>query len=201
MNTAEGSSASSPMSDAEEVRLAKQRDRAVWAAWHDRHYNAIYRYAFVRLGNQEDAEDLASQVFLEALKGIDRYAYRERPILAWLYGIAGNLVLKRKREAARSWATREASAAIEDSREEETATLQRLLVSDLLNRLKKEHRDALVLRYLLDLPTKDVARALNKSEAATYSLLFRALEAAHAVFSRTSASQESERLAARKRAG
>jgi DNA-directed RNA polymerase specialized sigma24 family protein len=55
------------------------------------------------------------------------------------------------------------------------------LVSYALEKLKKEHREVLVLRYLLDMPTKDVARAINKSEQATYSLLFRALQAAHAV--------------------
>jgi RNA polymerase sigma-70 factor (ECF subfamily) len=166
-----------------EVRGAKQRDQVVWAAWHDRYFPQLYRYAFLRLSDKDEAEDIAAQVFLEALKGIDRFTYQGRPILAWLYGIANNLALKRRRQLARMPVSKNDEVGVEagGSVEEEEATVQRLLVTYALEKLKKEHREVLVLRYLLDMPTKDVARAINKSEQATYSLLFRALQAAHAV--------------------
>src|SRR5687768_11958402 len=74
------------------VRRAKERDAAAWSELYDAYYQVLFRYAFVRLRRREDAEDVASQVFLEAIKGIDGYEDRGRPFLAWFYGIAHNLV-------------------------------------------------------------------------------------------------------------
>lgn len=68
--------------ESDSVSRAKSRDSSVWAAWYDRYYGNLYRYAYAKLGRREDAEDLASQVFVEALKNIDRFTYRGRPVLA-----------------------------------------------------------------------------------------------------------------------
>jgi RNA polymerase sigma-70 factor (ECF subfamily) len=168
--------------EAEEVRRAKQRDSLVWAAWHDAYYPLIYRYAFVRLANPEDAEDVTSQVFLEALKGIHRYEFRGRPIVAWLYGIAHNLVQHRRQELARRPKPIELSeGGAEALLDNSEATDAKLLVWSVLEMLKDEHREILVLRYLLDFPAKEVAAILGKTEQAVYSLQLRALDAARRV--------------------
>ena len=88
--------------EAELVKRAKAGDASVWSLWHDRHYPLLYRYAYSRLQGHEDAEDVASQVFMEAIKGIGRYRYSGRPIIAWFYGIARHLVSKRRREAGKT---------------------------------------------------------------------------------------------------
>ena len=164
-----------PADDDESVRLAKSGDRAVWTAWHDTYYPVLYRYAYARLGNANDAEDVASQVFLEALEGIARYQYRGQPILAWFYGIARHLVSRRYRQRGRV-------APLEDEYEDglnpfELVSEERIAIYAALDRLKPEHAEVLILRYLLDLPTKQVANMIGKTEQATYSLQVRALMA------------------------
>ena len=67
------------------IKRVKERDEDAWARLYDLHYLSLYRYAFARLRSREEAEDIAAQVFLEALRGIDRYTYRGKPMLAWLY--------------------------------------------------------------------------------------------------------------------
>jgi RNA polymerase sigma-70 factor, ECF subfamily len=160
------------------VRRAKDRDPVVWAQWHDLYYPFVFRYARSRLASSQDAEDIASQVFLEAIKSIDHYQNRGRPILAWFYGIASNLVSRRYRESKRTVvmsllpAVEELLAADQESSLVEASTLR-----SALGKLKKEHREVLILRFLLDLPTRDIARLLRKSEVAIYSLQVRATDA------------------------
>jgi RNA polymerase sigma-70 factor (ECF subfamily) len=161
--------------EAECVRLAKAGDRAVWTTWHDSYYTVLYRYAYARLGNATDAEDVASQVFLEALEGIGRYQYRGQPILAWFYGIARNLVSRRFRLRGRT-APLDTDTDYEDRLNPFEATSEeRIAIYAALDRLKPEHSEVLILRFLLDLPTKQVANLIGKTEAATYSLQVRAL--------------------------
>lgn len=161
--------------EAESVRLAKSGDRAVWTAWHDDYYPLLYRYAYARLGNATDAEDVASQVFLEALEGIGRYQHRGQAILAWFYGIARHLVSRRFRQRGR---TAPLDGDFEDSLNRfELVSEERIAINAALGRLKPEHAEVLILRYLLDLPIRQVANLIGKTEQATYSLQVRALMA------------------------
>ena len=162
----------------EAVRLAGALDRTVWTHWHDSYYPVLYRYAYVRLGNATDAEDVASQVFLEAIEGINRYQYRGQPILAWFYGIARNLVSRRYRLRGRY-------APLDGDYEDtlnpfEAGSEDRIAIYAALDELKPEHSEVLILRFLLDLPLREVASMIGKTEQATYSLQVRALIAMRA---------------------
>jgi RNA polymerase sigma-70 factor (ECF subfamily) len=161
--------------EAEAVRLAKAGDRGVWTGWHDTYYPVLYRYAYARLSNATDAEDVASQVFLEALEGIHRYQHRGQPILAWFYGIARHLVSRRYHQRGRT--TRLDGDYDDGLNPFETVSDERIAIYAALDRLKPEHAEVLILRYLLDLPTKQVASLIGKTEQATYSLQVRALMA------------------------
>lgn len=74
------------------AQALKDRSPEAWAQVYDRHYDHIYRYALVRTSDPTTAKDLAAATFLEALKSIHTFSYRGRPILAWLYRIARNVV-------------------------------------------------------------------------------------------------------------
>ena len=65
----------------------------------------VYRYALGRLFCREAAEDVAAATFDRALATIDTYSYRGRPALAWLYGIARNVVNETRRSDMRQRAT------------------------------------------------------------------------------------------------
>ena len=174
----------STRSEAEDVRLAKAGNASVWASWHDEYYPILYRYAYARLGSVHDAEDIASQVFLEAWRGIKGYQERGRPVLAWLFGIARHLISRRRRQ------DRNGTAVSLDERAEleagEGVDLDdRLALYEALRALKVEYREVLILRFLLDLPLKEVSDLIGKTEAATYSLQTRALTALRGVLQGT----------------
>ncbi len=115
-------------------------------------------------------------MFLDALKNIDRYEYRGKPVLAWLYRIARNLVIDRLRRLRRAT---ESDSLTADSRNEnfEASIVQSLALNEAVNRLTRDQREVVILRFFLDLPTRQIAAVLGKKEAAVYSLQVRAMSA------------------------
>jgi len=59
---------------------------------YEKYYPKIYNYAYYRLINKEDAEDIVSEVFLKALNGISRFDGKRADISTWLFRIAANAV-------------------------------------------------------------------------------------------------------------
>ena len=162
-------------SEQDEVRLARAHDPQIWAQWYDSHYRTLYRYAYFRLGNREEAEDVAAEVFALAFQRIDSYRYQGRPVLAWFYTIARNLVTDHVRAAARR-----KEAPLEDRPTNTIAFDGQIEATDLrraLTQLKTEQREVVVLRLLLSFSNREVAQMLKKTEAAVHSLQVRGVRA------------------------
>jgi RNA polymerase sigma-70 factor, ECF subfamily len=166
------------LSQRELVALAKQRDSATWSSIFSEHYDVVYRYIFGRLGRKEESEDLASQVFLEALQGIDSFTDMGRPLGAWLFGIARNLANSSARRTSRLGQTESLDA---DGASDHIPQLPGGLSAESidlitgLDGLTKEQREVLVLRFWVGLSAKEVGRVLSKKEPAIYALQVRAI--------------------------
>ena len=148
-------------------------DQRAWAELYDRHHMQIWRYAYGRTSNRDVADDVAAQVFVEALASIQRYRDQGLPILAWLYGIARNLVSKQVRRATRD-ASRGAVEVLSSAPED---GLDALLLADALARLTTDQREVVILRFYSGYSTREIATAMGKREAAIYSLEVRAIGA------------------------
>ncbi|HEU0073191.1 MAG TPA: sigma-70 family RNA polymerase sigma factor [Dehalococcoidia bacterium] len=181
------------LTEAQLVLLARQRDAATWSEIYVQHYTRVYRYIYGYLGSKEEAEDLAAQVFLEAIQNIDSYHDRGRPLLAWLFGIAKNLIRGRAKRVRRNL---EAIA-------NQTAELQRTPSSqggispemmDILkglNSLTGEQRETLVLRFLTGLTAKETGLVMGKTEYAVYALQVRGLATLRRLMSEPTAVRDS----------
>ena len=84
---------------------AAQDDPAAFGALYDRYLDRVYSYARARTANEEDAADLAHQVFQRALEALPRYRAQSAPFAAWLFRIARNAAIDRhrRRRATVSW--------------------------------------------------------------------------------------------------
>jgi RNA polymerase sigma-70 factor (ECF subfamily) len=155
-------------------------DRAFEQLYRD-HLRDVYSYAYYRVGNQHDAEDLTEQAFLQAYRHFDR-ARREsdgRPLRPWLIRIAHNLALNYYRdrsrrpqtplESADPIAARHGTEAIAEGREELREVMARL------RDLPDDRRDALIMRFALGMDNREIARALGRSDGATKVLIHRAI--------------------------
>jgi len=148
-------------------------DSAAWAELYDHHHAQIWRYALARTGSRDTADDVAAQVFAEALSSIQRYRYKGRPILAWLYAIARNLASKHVRRARRDAPgvqVEPSGGALEDR-------LDSMVLAEALGRLTSEQREVVALRFFSGYSTREIAAAMGKREAAVYSLEVRAIGA------------------------
>ena len=67
----------------------------------EEYYERITRYIAVRVGNQADAEELASAVFVRAVENIGSFQWRGVPLQAWLYRIAHNAAVDHLRRSSR----------------------------------------------------------------------------------------------------
>jgi len=162
--------------EAELVRKARLRSAEAWSLIYEANYTKLYRYCYARCTNDAIAAELASSVFLAALEGIDKYEYRGRPLLAWLYRIAHNLVSDHLRKQHRE------SEAIHDALILAVAhdpgpaceVADRESVQAALEQLTDDQRQLIGLRYFADATTAELAATMAKSEPAVYSLEERA---------------------------
>src|SRR3954464_15165081 len=66
------------------VELAQQGDREALEALYLMHFDRIYSYLHMSVGNRHDAEDLTTQTFLKMLESIGKFRFRAAPFSAWL---------------------------------------------------------------------------------------------------------------------
>ena len=157
------------------AQRVKERDEEAWSELYDLHYASLYRYAFARLRSREEAKDIASQVFLEALRGIDSYEYRGRPLLAWLYRIARNLIaddIRRQVRKTRAATLSQGDASFAPAADESIETMELLEAIALLT---QDQQEVLIQRFFMALSAKETAQMLGKNETAVFSLQVRAI--------------------------
>jgi RNA polymerase sigma-70 factor (ECF subfamily) len=143
------------------------------------HFDRIYSYLHVSVGNRHDAEDLTTQTFLKMLEKIGSFKWRSAPFSAWLFRIAHNLAMDHFR-ARRRWQPEEEVPEPPGEAEpsaELTAmhTIGRESMLKLIDRLSPEQQQVLTLKFVFNLPNAEVAAILDKTEGAIKSLQHRAL--------------------------
>jgi RNA polymerase sigma-70 factor (ECF subfamily) len=181
-----------PFDDSDQtlVDRVKAGDVRAFETLHRRYYARIYRLAYLRLGNQEDAADVASDTFCNALRKLHSFQFRRsNSIYPWLHQIASNRIVDRVREQPSGGMLSLDAQAAEDvdsfleylpadgpSPQElvERSEVQEV-VRDAINRLPADQARAVTLRFIGDLSIRDIARELDRSEGAVKSLLHRAL--------------------------
>ena len=175
-----GSTGRENLGQLELVALAKQRDSATWSSIYSQQYDTMYRYIYGRLGRREEAEDLASQVFLEALQSIDSFVDMGRPLTAWLFGIARNLANNSIRRSQRMGPTDSLDTEEVDRKAPGLPgglSADSLDLIAALDALTKEQRETIVLRFYVGLTAKEAGQVLGKNEPAIYALQVRAIAA------------------------
>lgn len=165
--------------EADIARRAAGGDREAFGLLYDRHLDAVYRYAYYRVRDVAEAEDVTSDVFHRALMAMPRYQPR-RPFLAFLYTIARNVVADRHRRARPQASFEDAIAhpSDEPGPEERSAALDDARrLRGALQRLTELQQEVVVLRFIEGLSYAEVAAATGKPESTIRGIQMRALAA------------------------
>jgi RNA polymerase sigma-70 factor (ECF subfamily) len=166
--------------EAKLIQRAKRGDATAFAEIYERCQPAIYRYIFYQVGDAPTAEDLTSEVFVRLVDKIDRFTYHGRPLLAWLYTIARNLVTDHHRRAKQSQPLELEKQLIATEVDVEEAVEDKLAqnrVIAAIPHLTEEQRQVILLRFIEGLDNASTASILNKSVNAVKALQHRALAA------------------------
>jgi RNA polymerase sigma-70 factor (ECF subfamily) len=147
--------------------------RPVYEKWLPR----LYRYFYFRVGNEKDAEDLTSQVFLHACEALPKYRNRAR-FSAWLFAIAHARMVdyyRRKRAVVSLDEMEDLSMAddlpaLSDRNEE----IQRLL--SLLKTLPDDEQELIRLRFVAELSYVEIGEVLHRREDAVRKATTRLLQ-------------------------
>ena len=143
------------------------------------HFDRIYSYLHVSVGNKHDAEDLTTQTFLKMLESIGRFRWQSAPFSAWLFRVAHNLAMDHFR-AARRWQPEEEvpEPPPDESTSAEQGALEvigRRSLTELIEDLSPEQQQVLTLKFVFNFSNGEVATILGKTEGAIKSLQHRAL--------------------------
>jgi RNA polymerase sigma-70 factor (ECF subfamily) len=169
---------------------AARRDPARFDALYRRYLAPVYSFAYYELGDHHAAEDATARIFLSALTNLGRFEERARPadgegastFKVWLFQIARNVISNERRNRRRHpEAPLEAADTIPAGGPGPEASAlrsdQAAAAWQAVARLPEDRRRALVLRFVDELSTAEIAGVLGRSEGAVRVLIHRALRA------------------------
>jgi RNA polymerase sigma-70 factor (ECF subfamily) len=88
------------VSEAGLIASARQGDEAAWEALVRQYQEAVFRLAYLLLGDADEAEDVAQEAFIRAFRALDRFDM-SRPLRPWLLQITANLARNKRRAMGR----------------------------------------------------------------------------------------------------
>jgi RNA polymerase sigma-70 factor (ECF subfamily) len=166
---------------------AARRDPARFDALYRRYLAQVYSYAYYELGDHHAAEDATERTFLAALANLARFEDRARPadgdgvstFRVWLFRIAWNMVLNERRRVRRHPSeSLSDTTLIADPLDIEGSAVRKqeaIAAWHAVGRLAGDRRRAVVLRFVDEMSTAEIAGVLGRSEGAVRVLIHRAL--------------------------
>ena len=163
------------------VRRAKQRDQKAFAQLYEGHFDRIYRYIALKIGDKIEAEDMTQQVFVNALHSISSFRFKGVPFSAWLFRIAHNQVvdyLRKKKKRVAAPLDEELLVSSDSSPQlmaEQSLDIEQLLLAT--GRLTEAQREVISLRFAGELSIAQVAKIMSRSQGAVKALQHSAIVA------------------------
>ena len=164
----------------------KSGDREAFIKAYDDFADDLYRFAYFKLGSEEEAKDLVSVIFLKTWNYIQTNSLKDSKTLrALLYKIARNAIIDHYRDKglSSSISLEDAPQALkvpDDSQNQEDLIDQKAdleLIREKLMLLKDEYREVIIWRFIEDLSMDEIANITGKKKGNIRVLLHRAITA------------------------
>ena len=164
------------MNETDLIARARRGEQAAWLTLVRQHQEALFRMAYLLLGDADEAQDVAQEAFIRAYGALDSVK-AGHPLRPWLLQIAKNLARNRRRSARRYlatlqrwWTAQPPPTAITAPESADAELLWRAI-----RQLSVADQEILYLRYFLEMPVAETAAVLAVAEGTVKSRLARAL--------------------------
>ena len=149
------------------------------ASLYEDYYGKIANYAYSKIGDKDQAQDIAGEVFLKALRSLASYKEHGIPMQAWLFKIAHNLIVDYLRKMAKNKTIPIDNVDIADNSNpavEVERHLEFVRVTKAMEQLTDDQREVLKLRFLSEFTSKEVGNIMGKSDGAVREMQRAAIE-------------------------
>jgi RNA polymerase sigma-70 factor (ECF subfamily) len=170
------------VSEIDLIHQACQGDEEAWSALVRQHQMAVFRLAYLLLGDADEANDVAQETFIRAFQALKSRFDRERPLRPWLLQITTNLARNRRRAIGRYLAAlgrffwSEGSGAVTvGPGEAQVQQWESQTLWQAVRRLERDDQEIIYLRYFLELSVAETAETLGIASGTVKSRLHRAL--------------------------
>jgi RNA polymerase sigma-70 factor (ECF subfamily) len=167
------------LSDADLIARAQAGDNGAWEQLVRAHQQAVFRLAYLFVGDPDEAEDVAQDAFIHAYRGLDKFD-QMRPFRPWIMRITANLARNRLRSVSRYFAAAQrwfqmAPEAAAGFNPPDKGGLESDALWQAVRRLTLADQQAIYMRYFLELSEAETAQALQLPTGTVKSRLHRAL--------------------------
>lgn len=163
------------------MQLAKNGDSEAFGSLYKLYFIPVFRYIYLRVKSREETEDLAQNVFLKVFQNISNFQEQGKSPLAYFFAIARNAVINHWRKKKNVSIDLQTISEIADpaghphqlTEQNETAKTMRRVIQ----KLSDDQQEAIILKFINELPNSEIAKLLGKTEEAVRQLQCRALKA------------------------
>lgn len=160
-------------SDEELVAAARRGDRSAFSQLYEQHYARVYRYAYFHTRSVAEAEDAAADAFVRAIEHVDGFKGTAAQFNGWVMRIARNAIIDARRRARPQVTLDDATGA--STPDPSSGIVRSVAIRDALTRLNEDQRSVVVLRFVLEMSTRETAQIMGKSDGAIEQLQRRGL--------------------------
>ncbi|MBT4277222.1 RNA polymerase sigma factor [Candidatus Falkowbacteria bacterium] len=164
------------------ITKIKAGDKEAFGEFYDLYVDKIYRFIYFKVSRVQEAEDLTSEVFLRVWQ-YARDGVEIENIKAFLYRVSRNAVIDfYRKNYGKETVDLEDHNIIDNLKadnliEKIDTKAQVKEIIEKLDSIKEEYKEVILLRFVEEYSTKEIAEVMGRSKGATRVLLHRAMEA------------------------
>lgn len=150
---------------------AAQSEPARFAELYDQNFDRVYAFFARRVSSREEVQDLTAEVFHQALASIRTFKWQGAPFIAWLYGIAANVLSKHWRKQGKH-----VEQELTDLSSMGSEIERSVMLAKAVEMLLPDQKQVIIRRFVDQKSIREIAQELGRSEGAVKQLQLRALE-------------------------
>lgn len=163
------------------VNQAQSGDVEAVGLLFDKHYRSMFRYFYARVGQRQQAEDLAGELFTRMVHHLPSFQPSGVPFRAWLFRIASNLTMDHFRVGnGKELAPLEQATVVAQPEQNPVRQVERQMTSETLQAtletLVPEQRQVIILRFLAGLSLQETADVMERTLSAVKAMQHRGLK-------------------------